>query len=111
MSILMPPGLKQDSSLVMSDELMAQTVMQFFMDGHTTVAALVKFTFYFLALNPEVQDAAMQEVDDFADRHGDDINRDNVDELKYLEQVGDKGIEPPISCSSLLDAILKEILI
>ena len=67
--------------------MVAHTVMQFFMDGHTTVASFLKFTFYFLSLNQEIQDIALQEVDDFAHAHGDDINRDNVDELKYLEQV------------------------
>ena len=81
-------GLKKASGdCVFSDKLVAQTVMQFFMDGHTTTTSFLKFAFYFLSLNPDVQDIALQEVDDFAELHGGDINRDNVDELKYLEQV------------------------
>lgn len=72
---------------LISDNLIAQTIMQFFMDGYGAVAQFIQFAFYFLACNPEVQSSAVEEIEDFSERHGGDVNRDTVDELVYLEQV------------------------
>jgi cytochrome P450 len=70
-----------------TDTVIAKTIMQFFMDGFDTVAGYISMMIYFLAMNPEVQDKAMAEVDDFFDTYGTDVNGDNVNELKYLDQI------------------------
>lgn len=63
--------------------------MQFFFDGFDTVSVFITFVFYFLAVNPEVQDKAIAEVDEVVDKFGDEDNASGevLSELKYLEQV------------------------
>ena len=68
----------------MSDEVIAKTIMQFFLDGYDTVASLICIALYFLAVNPDVQDKATAEVDGVA---SDDLRGDDVNALKYLDQV------------------------
>ena len=50
---------EDSSDVVMSDDYIAETCMQFFMDGHSTVANVVKMCCYFLAFNQEIQDRGL----------------------------------------------------
>ena len=78
---------KEGKTETMTDSMIANSGMQFFLDGYHTVNSTLQHCFYFLAVNPDVQDKAMQEVDDFADKYGSHVDKDNVDDLQYLDQI------------------------
>jgi len=61
--------------------------MQFFMDGYDTLGSAISMAFYFLTVNPEVQDKVIEEVDRIAEKCGENITGDDVNELKYMDQV------------------------
>lgn len=71
----------------MTDTMINRTLMQFFLDGYDTVSALLSMVFYFVAIDPEVQDRLLAEIDDMASKVGANITGDDVKELKYLDQV------------------------
>ena len=68
-------GEKVADKDVLSDRVVGETCMQFFLDGHLTVQEAIALVCYFLAMNPEVQERAAQEAQDFHDKHGDNISR------------------------------------
>ena len=78
---------KQGQVATMTDDMIAQTGMQFFLDGYHTVNSVLKFCFFFLAINQDVQEKALQEVEEFSEKHGNQVNSENIDELKYLDQI------------------------
>ena len=79
------------SGHTITDDHIAETCMQFFLDGHITVALVMKMCCYFLSHNPEVQERAIQEIDEFYAEHG-EVNKENDSELKFLEQVQEETL-------------------
>lgn len=63
--------------------------MQFFIDGYDSVTVYITYVFYFLAVNPDIQEKVIAEVDEVAEKcnNGEDITGELVNELKYLDQV------------------------
>jgi len=57
------------------------------MDGYDTLGSSISMAFYFLTVNPDVQDKVIEEVDRIADKCGDNITGEDVNELKYMDQV------------------------
>nr|APH81385.1 cytochrome P450 CYP3024A3 [Tigriopus kingsejongensis] len=78
---------KAMASQLMTNDMINRTLMQFFMDGYDTVSAVTTMSLYYLATNPEVQDKAVEEVDRIASRVGANITGEEVNELKYVDQV------------------------
>ncbi|XP_077533794.1 cytochrome P450 3A41-like [Haemaphysalis longicornis] len=64
------------------DEITAQGIV-FFVAGVESVAAAISFTAYFLALNPEVQDKVVAEVDKALSEGG--LTYDTLQEMPYLD--------------------------
>jgi len=67
--------------------MVAKTLMQFFFDGYDTLGSALSMAFYFLAINPDVQEKAIEEVDQIAAKCGDAIRVDDINELKYMDQI------------------------
>nr|XP_050040927.1 cytochrome P450 3A8-like [Dermacentor andersoni] len=67
-------------------EAMAQCV-QFFLAGLDTTSAVLAYTAYLLALNPDVQNKLRKEVNECIETHGCDPSLDVVSKLKYLHCV------------------------
>ena len=78
-------GLKAATKNLMTDDMIASTLMQFFLDGNDTVEAALGMTWYFLATHPEVQEKAIEEVDRVYEACDGVLTGDFVNELKYLD--------------------------
>lgn len=68
-----------------NDELVAQCVI-FFVAGYDTVASTLGFTCYELALNPEIQDKLIKEIDETISEKG-GLTHEAIAEMKYLHKV------------------------
>nr|ULR85518.1 cytochrome P450 [Spodoptera frugiperda] len=71
--------------LKVDDELLVAQCILFFSAGFETSANTMGFTLFELAKNPEVQQKAAEEVDEFMRRHNNKLVYDCVTELPYLE--------------------------
>jgi len=79
--------LQNDAAKYLTDNMVAKTLMQFFVDGYDTLGSGISMAFYFLTINPDVQDKAIEEVDRIAKKCGDSLTGDDINELKYMDQV------------------------
>ena len=73
----------------MTEEIMIKTCVQFFGDGYETAAVTFGVLAYYLAVYPDVQEKLQEEIDEVFDSKddGEDINQDDINSMKYLEQV------------------------
>ena len=73
----------------MTEEIMIKTCVQFFGDGYETAAVTFGVLVYYLAVYPDVQEKLQEEIDEVFDSKddGEDINQDDINSMKYLEQV------------------------
>ena len=77
----------QGSGKLSDDELVAQSFV-FLLAGYETTATTLSFVSYLLALNPDVQDKLIDEIDQaFENDNDDDLSYDKINELKYLDMV------------------------
>jgi cytochrome P450 len=80
-------GSKRAAGNLMTNHVIERTLMQFFMDGFDSVAAVASATVYFVAANPEIQERAFEEVDEMSSKRGANLTGDDINELKYLDCV------------------------
>merc|ERR1719244_1710319 len=73
----------------MDEEIMYKTCVQFFTDGYLTAGDALSSVFYLLAVNPEVQEKAQEELDEVFDGKSGDLNLTDEDlkSVPYLDQV------------------------
>ena len=55
LDIMLQARKKKGNGDEMTDDMIARTSMQFFLDGYDTVSAQLAMALYFLALNPDAQ--------------------------------------------------------
>lgn len=79
-------GDNTDLGKMTFNELAAQ-VFLFFIAGFETSSSTVTFAFYELALNPDIQERAREEVRDAMQRHGGALSYEAAMELKYIDQI------------------------
>ena len=85
-------GLKVTKKYPMSNYMIAATLMQFFMDGYDSLSSVITMSLYYLATNPAVMEEAIREVDEIADKYGENLTGEQATELKYLDMVGQETI-------------------
>jgi len=76
-----------DVNKYLGDDMVSRTMIQFFLDGYDTLGSSLSMAFYFLTVNPDVQDKVIEEVDKIALTCGETITGDDINDLKYLDQV------------------------
>lgn len=74
-----------NSKSLSNDEMIAQCV-SFFLAGYDSTASTLSFAAYELALNPDIQDRLIAEIDEITTQKG-ELNYDAVTEMKYLANV------------------------
>lgn len=79
-------GDNTDLGKMTFNELAAQ-VFLFFIAGFETSSSTMTFAFYELALNPDIQERAREEVRDAMQRHGGALSYEAAMELKYIDQI------------------------
>ena len=80
-------GLSSNVEANLDDEVIAKTMMQFFLDGYDTVAGAIVLCLYFLACNEDIQEKAHEEVNEVASKCGGNLTGDDVNDLKYLDMI------------------------
>ncbi|KAG8176921.1 hypothetical protein JTE90_018704 [Oedothorax gibbosus] len=82
-----PHILKSVTSKKLSmNELVSQCVI-FFIGGYDTTASTLSFATYFLAVNPEVQGKAREEVDQAIKEADGELTNEGIQKMKYLDNV------------------------
>ena len=59
-----------------SSELFLHPLLQFFIDGYETASQQISLAYYFLAINPHVQEKAFNEVKALAEKMDIDLSAD-----------------------------------
>lgn len=65
---------------------MLSQAVTFFTAGYETTGNLISFTLYELALHPEIQERAREEILEVIEAHG-DVTYEAIQEMKYLNMV------------------------
>lgn len=65
---------------------MLSQAVTFFTAGYETTGNLISFTLYELALHPDIQERARDEVLEVIEAHG-DVTYEAIQEMKYLNMV------------------------
>ena len=68
---------------------MYKTCVQFFTDGYDSAAQVFGVLLYYLTVNQDVQERLQADIDDLFESKGpgEDINQNEVNDMKYLDQV------------------------
>ncbi|CAH1994035.1 unnamed protein product [Acanthoscelides obtectus] len=82
---------KKDGKSLTMDEIAAQSFI-FFIAGFETSSTTMTFALYELALHPEIQDKAREEIVQVLKRHAGEFSYDAVNELVYLKQIIDETL-------------------
>ncbi|CAL1280345.1 unnamed protein product [Larinioides sclopetarius] len=69
-----------------NDELVAQCVI-FFLAGFETTASTLAFASYHLALNPDIQEKLVEELDEAVRRGNGELTYESIQSMKYLDNV------------------------
>ncbi|GFU00310.1 cytochrome P450 3A14 [Nephila pilipes] len=69
-----------------TNELIAQCVI-FFLAGFETTASTLAFVSYYLALNPDVQDKLVAEIDETVKEGNGELTYEAIQNMKYLDNV------------------------
>ena len=69
-----------------NNEILANAIL-FLLAGSETTATTLGWVSYFLALNPDVQERLIQELDTVLDKHNGEITYEAVNEMSYMDMV------------------------
>ncbi|XP_067687703.1 cytochrome P450 3A29-like [Haliotis asinina] len=78
-----------------TDEIVAQGIL-FFIAGYETTASTLNFVSYNLAMNPDIQEKAFNEIKEMLGNE--EPNHDNIGKLKYLDNIVTETLRlyPPV---------------
>ncbi|XP_077497185.1 cytochrome P450 3A8-like isoform X2 [Amblyomma americanum] len=78
---------KTVSTKVLSEEEALSQCVSFFIAGQDATSSALAYTFYLLAVNPDVQQRLREEVDECFKHYGEEPSLDDVSKLEYLNCV------------------------
>ncbi|XP_061720502.1 cytochrome P450 6B4-like isoform X2 [Cydia pomonella] len=91
-SELMRDNNVTETSLELTDEVIAAQAFSFYAGGYETSAATMGFFLYQLALNPEIQEEVVVEIKEVLKKHNGEMNLETVMDLSYMGQVFDETL-------------------
>ncbi|XP_050435290.1 probable cytochrome P450 6a14 [Adelges cooleyi] len=77
--------LKQETTVKLTEELIAAQVFVFFLAGFETSSTTLSFCLHELALNPNIQTKIQEELDAVVEKHGLPFTYDAIKSMDYLE--------------------------
>uniref|UniRef100_A0A2A4J0C5 unspecific monooxygenase n=1 Tax=Heliothis virescens TaxID=7102 RepID=A0A2A4J0C5_HELVI len=78
--------------LEITDEVICAQAFVFYVAGYETSATTMAYLIYELALNPDVQDKLIAEIDEAIQASGGKVTYDTVKEMKYMNKVFDETL-------------------
>ncbi|XP_063367039.1 cytochrome P450 6B5-like isoform X3 [Cydia amplana] len=81
-----------ETSLELTDEVIAAQAFSFYSGGYETSAAAMDFLLYQLARNPEIQDKVLVEIKEVLKKHDGEMTLQAVLDLSYMGQVFDETL-------------------
>ncbi|XP_047996585.1 cytochrome P450 6B5-like [Leguminivora glycinivorella] len=81
-----------ETSLELTDEVIAAQAFSFYAGGYETSASTMGFLLYELALNPQIQDKVVAEIKDVVKKHNGELTLQAVSDLSYMGQVFDETL-------------------
>ncbi|XP_013140393.1 PREDICTED: cytochrome P450 6B1-like [Papilio polytes] len=76
----------------LTDMVIAAQVFVFYAAGYETSAATMSYLFYELAMNPDIQDKVISEIDEVLERYNGEITYDGLNEMTYSQKVFDETL-------------------
>nr|AAD25107.1 cytochrome P450 CYP6B10 [Heliothis virescens] len=80
------------SSLEITDEVICAQAFVFYIAGYETSATTMAYLIYELALNPDIQNRLIAEIDEAVKANDGKVTYDTVKEMKYLNKVFDETL-------------------
>ncbi|XP_026741226.1 cytochrome P450 6B2-like [Trichoplusia ni] len=80
------------TSLEITDDVIAAQAFIFYVAGYETSATTVAYLLYQLALNQDIQDKVVAEVDEIANANDGEFTYETMKDLKYLHKVFDETL-------------------
>ncbi|XP_061711772.1 cytochrome P450 6B5-like [Cydia pomonella] len=77
----------KDRTLQITEDVMAAQAFIFYAAGYETSATAMGFLLHELAMNPEIQDRVVAEIDQVLKKHSGEVTYDCIKDMTYLEQV------------------------
>jgi cytochrome P450 family 6 len=78
----------------------------FFLAGYETSSITMTFCLYELALNPDIQERVLNEIDTVLKRYGGKITYESVFEMEYLDKVVSGKLQVRVFCFEPVDVQL-----
>lgn len=103
---------KHDLKLDMDDDIIVAQAVTFLIAGFDTSSTLIGFTAYELAVNPDVQERLIEEIDEMLENNG-KITYESLMGLKYMDMVISESLRkwPPLALTDrccIKDFILED---
>jgi cytochrome P450 family 6 len=80
----------EDGHLRITDDLLAAQAFIFYAGGYETSASTVSFLLHELALNQEIQERAVNEINEVLARHDHQLTYDALKDMTYVTQIFDE---------------------
>ncbi|CAD0202165.1 unnamed protein product [Chrysodeixis includens] len=80
------------TSLEITDDVIAAQAFVFYVAGYETSATTASYLLYQLALNQDVQDKLIAEIDEVTEAHNGQITYESLKEMKYFNKVSDETL-------------------
>ncbi|XP_030020085.2 cytochrome P450 6B2 [Manduca sexta] len=79
-------------SLAISEDVIAAQAFVFYVAGYETTATTVSFLLYELAMNPDIQNKLLAEIDDTLAANNGVVDYDTIKSMSYLDRVFDETL-------------------
>lgn len=85
-------GDNKTTTLTITDNVIAAQAFLFFIAGYETSGTTLSFLLYELAVNPDIQEKVIAEIDEMMQKTNGTVTYDSLMEMSYLEKVFDETL-------------------